>query len=141
MRCWKDRTFYVALALGPLVWLSIALHPSMRISWAESVAYTTLLMVIVVLPVVEEIVFRGLMQDSLLKVSVFRAGKWGISNANVATSIVFAAFHLVHQPPLWAAAVFFPSLVFGWAKQRYESLSAPIVLHSFYNAGFVLLFG
>lgn len=141
MRCWKDRLFYSAVALGPLVWLGIALYPSTHITWAEGVAYNTLLMVIVVFPVLEEIVFRGLIQDSLLKVSAFRASRWGISSANVFTSIVFAAFHLVHQPPLWAAAVFFPSLVFGWAKQRYDSLSAPIALHIFYNAGFVLLFG
>ena len=36
--------------------------------------------------------------------------------------------------------VFLPSLVFGFFKDRTGRLTAPILLHSFYNAGFLLLF-
>ncbi len=33
-----------------------------------------------------------------------------------------------------------PSLVFGYFKDKYHSLTAPILLHVFYNAGFFWLF-
>jgi len=36
--------------------------------------------------------------------------------------------------------VFFPSLVFGYFKDRTGRLTAPILLHIFYNAGFLWLF-
>ncbi len=42
--------------------------------------------------------------------------------------------------PLWAALVFFPSLVFGFFKDRTKHLVAPVILHVFYNAGYFWLF-
>jgi membrane protease YdiL (CAAX protease family) len=65
---------------------------------------------------------------------------FSISGANLITSFLFAAAHLLHQSPLWASLVFFPSLIFGWAREKYDSIVPSIVLHSFYNAGFVWLF-
>jgi len=50
---------------------------------------------------------------------------------------VFTGLHFIYQPPLWAALVLFPSLVFGFFKDRTRGLAAPIILHSFYNAGFL----
>ncbi len=64
----------------------------------------------------------------------------GISWANVLTSIAFAALHLISQSPLWAFLVFFPSLAFGWVREASGGLLLPIVLHIFYNIGFLLLF-
>jgi membrane protease YdiL (CAAX protease family) len=37
------------------------------------------------------------------------------------------------KAPLWAASVFSPSLVFGWAFDRYKNICAPVVLHFAYN--------
>jgi len=64
----------------------------------------------------------------------------GISMANVVTSLLFASLHLISQPPLWAALVFVPSLVFGWARDRYITVVPSIILHVVYNAGFAWLF-
>ena len=61
----------------------------------------------------------------------------GISLANIITSVLFAAMHLINQPPLWAASVFFPSLAFGWLRDRYLNIHSSIALHMAYNAGFV----
>jgi membrane protease YdiL (CAAX protease family) len=91
-------------------------------------------------PVLEETVFRGGLQSALLTRSVFRTRAGPVSLANVLTSIVFAAAHLFRQPPLWAALVLLPSLVFGWSRERYNSIVPSTLLHMIYNAGFVWLF-
>lgn len=90
-----------------------------------------------VYPPLEEIIFRGGLQPALLSVSRLSRARFGITYANVVTSAVFAAVHLVTLPPLWALLVFVPSLVFGAARDRYDGIAASIVLHMFYNAGFV----
>ena len=90
-------------------------------------------------PVLEEIVFRGLIQE-LVSDYLSRQSLGPLSVANLLTSVLFTALHFLYHPPLWAALVFFPSLVFGFFKDRTRQLTAPIILHIFYNAGFVWLF-
>ncbi len=135
---WRDWCFWVALLLGPLCWFTMKIlglkAQSSGITW-QVVLWTGL-----IYPVLEEFVFRGGIQLELYKHSVFRNTIGSVSVANIITSLVFAAFHLINQPPLWAAAVFFPSLAFGWARDRYHHVRASIVLHCFYNVGFILLF-
>jgi len=92
------------------------------------------------MPVLEEIVFRGGLQAGLYSRNPFSRSKAGISLANLITSVVFAALHLISQPPAWAALVFIPSLVFGWARDRYDRVLPCVLLHAVYNAGFVWLF-
>lgn len=104
------------------------------------VAWQTLLWIGLIYPVLEELVFRGGVQAELYNYAVFRKTIASVSQANIVTSLVFATSHLINQPPLWAAAVFFPSLVFGWARDRYQHVKASIALHCFYNVGFILLF-
>jgi hypothetical protein len=137
---WRDRLFWLALAAGPACWLVLylLLQPELRLTWplASPRAY---LLPVVLYPVLEEIVFRGLIQE-LVHDYLSPRFLGPISVANLLTSILFAGLHLLSQPPLWAALVFFPSLVFGFFKDRHRSLFAPIMLHVFYNAGFLLLF-
>jgi len=102
--------------------------------------WKTLLWVGLLYPVLEEYVFRGALQTALFNRTTLRRSLMGISMANVLTSLVFAAMHFINQPPLWAAMVFFPSLVFGWARDRYANIHASIVLHVVYNTGFIALF-
>ncbi|HHJ13051.1 MAG TPA: JDVT-CTERM system CAAX-type protease [Gammaproteobacteria bacterium] len=91
-------------------------------------------------PVVEEILFRGLLQGELRR-HLGNAGIGPLTHANLVTSLVFSALHFIHHPPGWAAAVFLPSLLFGLARERSGTLLAPIVLHAFYNSGYLWLFG
>lgn len=136
----KDPFFGAALAAGPLCWLVLyfILHPSLQPGWPLAAPLVFLLPVLVY-PVLEEIVFRGLLQE-LVQEHVSNKLLGPLSIANLLTSVVFSGLHFVYHPPLWAALVFFPSLVFGFFKDRTHGLVAPIVLHVFYNAGFLWLF-
>ncbi|MCH7830858.1 MAG: JDVT-CTERM system CAAX-type protease [Proteobacteria bacterium] len=98
------------------------------------------IVVAIIFPIFEEIVFRGVLQGWMLKKSWGGRKKFGISSANVAVSIVFTALHVVRRVGVISVGVFVPSLVFGYFRERYDNLTASIGLHIFYNSGFVLLF-
>lgn len=102
-------------------------------------AVVTLGFIVVIYPVLEEWLFRGHMQPWLAE---HVSGGWGLlSWSNLLTSALFAALHFVFHPPLWAAAVFVPSLVFGFFRERHRHLDTPIILHMGYNASYTLLLG
>ncbi len=135
-RFYLDTHFLIALLLGPCVWaLLYWLLPrgggQFDLQW--------FLMVSAVYPVLEELAFRGFIQSWLFEQPRFAVSVRGISYANLITSALFAAAHLFNQPPLWAALVFFPSLVFGYFRDRFDGVVPSIVLHCWYNAGFFLL--
>jgi membrane protease YdiL (CAAX protease family) len=88
---------------------------------------------------VEELVFRGLIQDMAHR--HFKPWRLGpLSHANILTSVLFTALHFINHPPVWAAAVLIPSLLFGFFKDRTGALAAPILLHTFYNSGYFWIF-
>lgn len=78
---------------------------------------------VVMAPVLEEIVFRGLMYTRLKK------GLPAIVAA-VFTSLVFG---IVHGTVIWAIYTFIFSLVLIWVFERFQSLAACILLHMAYN--------
>ena len=132
--------FRAAVAAGPVCWVGLffILDPSIQWDWPLLTPLVFLLPVLVY-PVLEEIVFRGLIQE-LVHDYLSKAVLGPVSIANLLTSLLFTGMHFVYHPPLWAALVFFPSLVFGFFKDRTRGLTAPIILHVFYNAGFLWLF-
>jgi len=137
---WKDDVFWLILTLGPITWtvMLFILTPTDNWTWPLQNPWVFLLPVLIY-PVLEEIVFRGLIQDWI-------AGKtskaFGILTlANLITSVLFAASHLIYQTPLWAALIFFPSLIFGWFRERHDTLGSPILIHVWYNFGMVWFFG
>jgi len=135
---WSDWPFWVGLGFGPLSWCLLILNGTpLRES---EVSWRTFLMLTIAFPVLEEYVFRGGLQPALFQRAGFSKSAFGLSLANIVTSLVFAALHLFNQPPLWAMLIFFPSLVFGWMRDRYNNLHACIILHIMYNAGFIYLF-
>lgn len=136
---WRDGPYLCALLAGPACWLIL-----LAVGLSRSSAYIDvwiLLRLVMLMPILEEIVFRGGVQAELSRrIPAFAKHCYGVSLANVVTSVLFAAMHLFNQPPLWAALVFFPSLLFGWARDRFDSVIPSIILHCVYNAGFALLF-
>jgi len=138
---WRDRLFWLSVAVAPLVWVLLWLVLGVPLTWHSSKAILVLGLTILVYPVLEEIVFRGLLQGWLLDFKPLTQRFCGLTLANVITSVVFTGLHFINQSPLWAASVIVPSLIFGWARDRFGSIRAPIILHIFYNAGFILLFG
>ncbi|HVL57253.1 MAG TPA: JDVT-CTERM system glutamic-type intramembrane protease [Burkholderiaceae bacterium] len=84
-------------------------------------------------PVWEEVLFRGLLQGRLGR---WRAGaaRWkGITLANALTGAVFAAAHLLAHPPALAPGFFAVSLLLGIARERSGGLALPIALHAAFN--------
>lgn len=139
---WRDRWFLLALLAGPAVWgLLLLIGPLVGLQRASGAPPASLLLSsVLLLPVIEELAFRGLLQGVLLERARFRRRVARVSGANLVVSLLFAAAHLWSQPPALAAAVFVPSLVFGACRERFDSVIPGMVLHGFYNAGFVALF-
>lgn len=140
-RFWGDALFHTAVAAALLYWLALYLTTQQPpdLSWPlrepARFVYPALLY-----PVVEELVFRGLVQE--LAHRHLKAWSLGpLTHANILTSLLFTGLHFITHPPLWAAAVLVPSLVFGFFKDRSGGLAAPILLHVFYNSGYFWLFG
>ena len=140
-RCLRDPAFWLAVGAGPVVWLWLWLGLDLPVTFGGSLSLSFLLLGIFVSPVFEEIVFRGALQGWVRTFAWTHASFAGVTLANFFTSIVFTGFHFLGHTPGWALVVMFPSLVFGWARDRYGDLTASILLHAFYNAGFFILFG
>ncbi|MCC6136373.1 MAG: CPBP family intramembrane metalloprotease [Gammaproteobacteria bacterium] len=70
--------------------------------------------------------------------SVSRSGGVGqrLSQANLLTSLLFAAAHTGVTGHWSGALVFVPSLAFGYFHDQYQRVMPAVLLHSFYNAGF-----
>ena len=137
---WKDPLFFAAIGAALLYWmlLFITTQPQPDPGWPLRDPLRFLYPALFY-PVVEELVFRGMIQDIARR----RLRAWHIgplSHANILTSLLFAALHFINHPPLWAAAVFIPSLLFGLFRERSAGLAAPILLHVFYNSGYFWLF-
>ena len=132
----RDGRFLLALLAG--VGVALGLHglfaPTVR-AWPEPRVW---LMVVLVWPVAEEILFRGLLQGELRRLAWGTRALAGITAANLVTSLVFVALHFIQHPPLWAAAVFMPSLVFGYFRDRHDSLYPALALHMVYNLLYLL---
>lgn len=90
-------------------------------------------------PMLEELVFRGLVQSQIFSfVRKIELGPFTL--ANIGTSVVFCGFHFFSHAPLWAGLVIIPSLYFGYLKDKYHSLKQPILMHVVFNAGYFLIF-
>jgi len=134
--------WFAAIAIAWPVWYGLYMQmPSPPdTGWVFDFPVTLLLFVLLY-PLLEEIVFRGLLQETLLRFTPMQRKTAGITLANVATSILFAGAHTLSHPPLMAALVFLPSLLFGYFRDRYDGWLLPsILLHCYYNLGYCLIF-
>jgi uncharacterized protein len=135
----RDWQFLAALVAGLLFWvfLSTMMTGVRSLVWKLSVALSLCL----VQPLIEELIFRGVVQGELLR-RIWGQRKWlGVGAANAATSIAFTALHFLFHPPLWAASVLVPSLLFGHFRERHNSLYPPLCLHIYYNTGYFFTTG
>lgn len=95
-----------------------------------SPAYVAMVIgVVLIAPLVEEVLYRGLLQRALRG---FGIGPWP---AVIATSAAFALMHLGSADVHALAALFVLSLAFGWAYERTGRLIAPVLMHILFNAG------
>lgn len=135
---WRDGQFYLALLAGLIVLSGIYFFLSIHSDVLRSGQWGLLLSLILWQPFGEELLFRGIVQGQLTQTSWGQRSWFKISTANLITSLAFVALHLVYHPSLWAVAIFFPSLVFGYFRQRHQSLYPAFALHSIYNLGYLV---
>lgn len=135
---WPPDAHWALAVLGAApVWLALAwaVGPSMfqPRGWASWLGFVLLW------PLTEELLFRGLLQGQLLRLSQ-HAGQprriGPLTWANALTTLAFVALHLSAQPLAWALAVALPSLVLGHLRERLASVWPAVGLHMVYNAGF-----
>lgn len=85
----------------------------------------------------EEFFFRGYLQrrfDELRPRRIlFRIGPIEISQTHLIVSALFALTHVILTPWPSRLAVFFPSLLFCWLRDRTDGLAAPILFHAACN--------
>lgn len=135
----SDRMFWAALMAALPFWgLLFWLHTP-----SDPVVYLVnhigrFVLVAVASPIVEEIFFRGALQEYLAK-RIRKKSEGPVSPANIVTSVIFAALHAIVWTNFWSLLVFFPSLIYGYFKEKTGGLATPIGLHAFYNAGFFLV--
>lgn len=136
---YRDGQFLFAIALGVAVWgvaWFAAPHFFTKLPHSD---YVLMASVILWQPLLEELLFRGVIQGQVVRQKWGKATYCGVSGANLLTSALFVLCHLVYHAPIWAIAVFVPSLVFGYFRDRYKSVWPGLALHVFYNAGYFLI--
>lgn len=135
----RDTHATVTLLAAVPVWLVLALWAGAHMRYPTSVwAWASLLLV---QPVLEELVFRGILQGQALRLTALhgeprRLGP--VTLANVLVTVGFVALHLRAQPLAWALAVAGPSLMLGHLRERLGSVWPAMLVHAFYNTGFGL---
>ena len=137
-----DAHLALALALALPAWVALGLLVPMvsgamhvPAGWAAWASF------VLVQPLVEELVFRGILQGQALRLTTRQglARRLGpVTLANVLVSVAFVALHLRAQPLAWALAVIVPSLVLGHLRERMGSVWPAVLVHAVYNAGFGL---
>lgn len=128
-----------AFLAAPFYWWILYLWLDMTPGRGDT-DWNRILLVGLIYPMLEEIVFRGAIQGWMRKRRWGSQGIRGVTVANVATSAIFALSHIARRPDWWSAGVFVPGLIFGYFRDRYGNVHASIALHVFYNLGLVLLY-
>ena len=121
-----------------LLYNSFFSHQILDLS-AISTSTKSLFFLIMFYPVVEELAFRGVIQELIASKTKQYSAFYYFTVANILTSVLFVLMHFVHHTPLWAMLVFVPSMVFGYFKEQYKSILPSIFLHMFYNTWSLLL--
>ncbi|MBA1147102.1 JDVT-CTERM system CAAX-type protease [Ectothiorhodospiraceae bacterium WFHF3C12] len=91
-------------------------------------------------PALEELLFRGVIQGQLLDKPRLARRRLGVSGANALATVAFALLHLIHRPPLTAALVVVPSLIYGHSRERYGGVAVPFLQHAVHNIALFLGF-
>jgi membrane protease YdiL (CAAX protease family) len=127
---WMSAGAVLAIGAAITQFNGASLYALQAVKGWELSALTALL----IAPVAEELFFRGVIQEALLRRGI-SAGK-----AIVLTALLFAAAHLYATSPGHALATVLPALSIGVVYQQtrryglFAALASVIVLHSLFNA-------
>ena len=99
------------------------LDPTTLFAPGAAGAVMLVILTVIIAPIAEEIVFRGVLLSAL-------ADRWGVTVGIVGSAAVFSAIHL----SLVAGPALFPfALILGWLFVRTKSLTVCIVTHALFN--------
>ncbi|MCC5795582.1 MAG: JDVT-CTERM system CAAX-type protease [Chromatiales bacterium] len=127
----------------PLLALALAAGPAGAWAWVSLTGFTgslsgsgltALLLLLLLSPVLEELVFRGLIQGWLLERPWARRRFGPLSVANLLSAAAFALSHWPRGGLLQVSGVLWPGLVFGYFRERHGRLATPVLLHAWYNS-------
>ncbi len=138
----RDKQFWLAIFFAFLFWIVMLLIDApekLKLDWPLAQPLSFLLFALVY-PVLEEMVFRGLVQGWFCQTQFGKRHVGFVSVANLLTSILFVLFHLIAHSWLWAISVFVPSIIFGYFRDKYQSVKPAIILHVVYNSGYFYLY-
>lgn len=121
--------FPLIVGVASYRWGSFYLH-----QFSFSYTIYNIILLLLIAPILEEIVFRGLLQDIILNYIPKRwCALWGLN-------LIFGLFHYHINPmPLYLCAVFISGLIFSYAKVLYLNLVYPLGLHIYYNLIYLFL--
>lgn len=97
-----------------------------------------IIILLIVSPLLEEICFRGLLQDIVAKSMLYY--KVGPVLVVLLPNILFTVWHYhINSSYLYLLLVFLSGCIFGTVKILHHRLIYPILLHSYYNLVFLLM--
>lgn len=129
-----DWFLWVAITAGLIVSVLLSVNNLTKIP--QGMGAYGLFSLLVWYPVVEELAFRGVVQGTLANYSFGRRTRLGISVANLIATFTFVLWHLLYLGIPIIMVLALPSLVYGFFRDRYQSLVPAFLLHSFYNGCF-----
>ena len=120
-----------------LIWLIAGFPQTLGQAWSVR----TLVQLGVIIPICEEVVFRGLIQHELASYQRFRTDVLlGLSGANLISSVLYAFLYTVFLSTPLAFSMVIPALIYGHIYHRKRSLIYPIILHAWYNVNGILIY-
>ena len=135
----RSHYFFLSIALGVPVWVVVLFCSYLGLLQPPSFeGLLAVLIAVVLFPILEELVFRGLLWDLWDYIKNSRSGyldKLAVKNCCV--SVCFSALHIFNFGILGGLWVFVPSLWLGWLKDRSGSTKACCLVHVLWNSGFV----
>jgi len=90
---------------------------------------------VLVAPVLEEVIFRGLVQTALLDI-FGRSRRWAVI---LLASFIFTVVHVDISAPQALGGLFVLAVILGWLYERYGSLLPCILVHMGFNVVNILL--
>lgn len=103
-------------------WNLISSETFSEVEWIPSWIFIMILTSSIIVPITEELIFRGLILNRL-------RNKYGIIIAVIVSSLIFATFHLNKS----YIGTFLHGIIFALVAIKFASLYYPIVIHSLYN--------
>ncbi|MEI7740785.1 MAG: JDVT-CTERM system glutamic-type intramembrane protease [Betaproteobacteria bacterium] len=132
------RMVLIAMALAFPFWVLLFFFKQ-KYDCCKVIGLFQVIVLVIIAPITEEIIFRGAIQTFLSQRN-FELNLGWLSLSNLITSCLFSASHFLLNHSIEILLVFFPSLIFGYLREKSNSLMGSIVVHGFYNLGFVSIY-